>query len=340
MVKLFKIIEKIVWVIAALAIVLVVIMMVYGIIANTQQGWQKVIPYLYLAAFLFLIYKAVVIIFTSFYKIQITKRQEYLDAIKGMGGESGNAILNQEDDQNKDLEAIFDAVKQTPQADTDSIVSTLRERLPEVVSTLRERLPEVVQDLVTQQVELEKKRLAQENEKRLNEINAMSTDVSGVIERRDYLLKLEREIKRQEAENQAQRLKYTEEYTMLVFSLAGTPVEDVEKVCDVVKLFIETGQVAANKDLCIPLNKKLRNAEVKQFVYNIIRYNGKENLDAESFLQTAFCEWFSGKKENIAKNYSVLPKDSLVSKDGVEADLERLRKELHREKKINSLLCI
>ena len=316
MVKLFKIIEKIVWVIAALAIVLVVIMMVYGIIANTQQGWQKVIPYLYLAAFLFAMYKAVVIIFTSFYKIQITKRQEYLDAIKGIGGEGGNAILNQKEDQNKDLEAIFDAVKQTPQADTDSIVSTLRERLPEVV-----------QDLVTQQVELEKKRLAQENEKRLNEINAMSTDVSGVIERRDYLLKLEREIKRQEAENQAQRLKYTEEYTMLVFSLAGTPVEDGEKVCDVVKLFIETGQVSANKDLCIPLNKKLRNAELKQFVTNIIiRYNKKDNLDGDSFLQTAFGEWFSGKKENIAKNYSMLPKDSLVSKDGVEADLERLHK--------------
>ena len=118
---------------------------------------------------------------------------------------------------------------------------------------------------------------------------------------------------------------------MLVFSLAGTPVEDVEKVCDIVKLFIETGQASANKDLCIPLNKKLRNAELKQFVYNIIRYNEKENLDAESFLQTAFCEWFSGKKENIAKNYTMLPKDSLVSKDGLEADLERLRKELQVE---------
>ena len=114
MVKFFKIKEKIVWVIAALAIVLVVIMMVYGIIANTQQEWQKVIPYLYLAAFLFAIYKAAVIIFTSFYKIQIIKRKEYLDAIKGMGGERGDAILNKEEDQNKDLEAIFDAVKQTP----------------------------------------------------------------------------------------------------------------------------------------------------------------------------------------------------------------------------------
>ena len=292
MVKLFKIIEKIVWVIAALAIVLVVIMMVYGIIANTQQGWQKVIPYLYFAAFLFTVYKAVVIFFTSFYKIQITKRQEYLDAIKGIGGEGGNAILNQKEDQNK----------------------------------VRELLPKVVHDLVTQQVELEKKRLAQENEKQLNEINAMRANVSDVMERREYLLNLEAEIKRCQEDERKKRLAKTEEYTMLVFSLAGTSVEDVEKVCDIVKLFIETGQVAANKDLYIPLNMKLRNAELKHFVTNIIRYNGKENLDAESFLQTAFCEWFSGKKENIAKNYSVLPKDSLVSKDGVEADLLNLQK--------------
>lgn len=114
-----------------------------------------------------------------------------------------------------------------------------------------------------------------------------------------------------------------------MFSLAGSSVEDVEKVCDVVKLFVETGHVSANKDLLIPLNKKLRNAEVKQFVTNIMKYNQKEeNLDGDSFLQTAFGEWFSGKKENISKNYSVLPKDSLVSKDGVEADLERLRKRI------------
>ena len=38
-------------------------------------------------------------------------------------------------------------------------------------------------------------------------------------------------------------------------------------VSDIVKLFIETEQVSTNKNLCIPLNKKLHNAEVKQFVY-------------------------------------------------------------------------
>ena len=152
-----------------------------------------------------------------------------------------------------------------------------------------------------------------------------------MLERREHLLNLETEIKRCQEEEQKKRLARTEEYTMLVFSLAGTFVEDVEKVCDIVKLFIKTGQVVANKDLYIPLNKKLRNAELKQFVTNIIRYNGKDYLDGDSFLLTAFCEWFSGKKENIAKNYSVLPKDSLVSKEGVEADLERLRKLIDKE---------
>lgn len=47
---------------------------------------------------------------------------------------------------------------------------------------------------------------------------------------------------------------------------------------------------------------------------------------------TVFCEWFTGKKENISKNYNVLPKDSLVSKDGVEEDLEHLRISLNIEK--------
>ena len=218
------------------------------------------------------------------------------------------------------FEAIMEAVKQIPQTDTNAILTVLQERIPEVV-----------QALVDKQVAEIKRNLMLENEKRMREINILSANVSDVLERREHLLNLEAEIKRCQEEERKRRLTNTEEYTMLVFSLAGTSVEDVEKVCDVVKLFIETGQVSANKDLGIPLNKKLRNAELKQFVTNIIRYNKKDNLDGDSFLQTAFGEWFSGKKENIAKNYSVLPKDSLVSKDGVEADLINLRKLINKK---------
>ena len=83
--------------------------------------------------------------------------------------------------------------------------------------------------------------------------------------------------------------------------------------------------MVADKQFKIAHNKKLRNSELWQFTKNIIKYNQKENLDVESFLIIIFGEWFTGNKENFAKNYSVLPKDSLVSKDGVEADLMRLR---------------
>ena len=318
MVKFFKIIEKIVWIIAALAIAAVLAMVFIGAFANLdkdQFDWSSYIPYFYGAAAVVVLYKIVVLYYTSFYQTEIDEKTGMLvsldDEMKKFRANSQEGSL-----PDAKFEAIMEAVKQIPQTDTNAILTVLQERIPSVVQTL-----------VDQQVAEIKRNLMLENEKRMHEINILSANVSDVLERREYLLNLEAEIKRCQEEERKRRLTNTEEYTMLVFSLAGTPVEDVEKVCDVVKLFIETGQVSANKDLGIPLNKKLRNAEFKQFVTNIIRYNKKDNLDGDSFLQTAFCEWFSGKKENIAKNYSVLPKDSLVSKEGVEADLNRLQKQ-------------
>lgn len=318
MVKFFKIIEKIVWIIAALAIAAVLAMVFIGAFANLDKDrfdWSSYIPYFYGAAAVVVLYKIVVLYYTSFYQTEIDEKTGMLVSLDD---EMKKFRANSQEDSLPDakFEAIMEAVKQIPQTDTNAILTVLQERIPSVVQTL-----------VDQQVAEIKRNLMFENEKRMREISILSANVSDVLERREHLLNLEAEIKRCQEEERKRRLTNTEEYTMLVFSLAGTPVEDVEKVCDVVKLFIETSQVSANKDLGIPLNKKLRNAELKQFVTNIIRYNGKDYLDGDSFLQTAFGEWFSGKKENIAKNYSVLPKDSLVSKDGVEADLERLRKE-------------
>ena len=317
MVKFFKIIEKIVWIIAALAIAAVLAMVFIGAFANLDKDrfdWSSYIPYFYGAAAVVVLYKIVVLYYTSFYQTEIDEKTGMLVSLDD---EMKKFRANSQEDSLPDakFEAIMEAVKQIPQTDTNAILTVLQERIPSVVQTL-----------VDQQVAEIKRNLMLENEKRMREINILSANVSDVLERREHLLNLEAEIKRCQEEERKRRLTNTEEYTMLVFSLAGTPVEDVEKVCDVVKLFIETSQVSANKDLGIPLNKKLRNAELKQFVTNIIRYNKKDNLDGDSFLQTAFCEWFSGKKENIAKNYSVLPKDSLVSKDGVEADLIILRK--------------
>ena len=309
-VKFFKIIEKRVYGIAALA------MMIIGAFVNLDKVEKELLsymPYFYICATIVLLYKIVVLVFTSFYQIKIEKRKDYLDVILALQ-RAEEASTKQEDMLEQELTPFIENVKRLPEGNTDA-----------VIREIQDRLPEVVQKLVDQRVAEIKQNIAKENEERIQEINVLSANVSDVLERREHLLNLEAEIKRCQEEEQKRRLAKTEEYTMLVFSLAGTSVENVEKVCDSVKLFIETGQVVANKDLYIPLNKKLRNAELKQFVTNIIKYNGKDNLDGDSFLQTAFCEWFSGKKENIAKNYSVLPKDSLVSKEGVEADLVVLK---------------
>jgi hypothetical protein len=284
-------------------------------IVSSIKGW---LLYLYIAAFIIVIYKMTVLFFTSFYEVKITKRKVYLHSIIDKQTKE-KALQNQKAVECESITTVIEAVKQMPDVNADALVNMLQERLPEVV-----------QKLVDQQVSEIKRNIDKENEEHLREINFLSASVSDVLDRRNYLLNIEKEIKRCQEEERKRRLANTEEYTMLVFSLAGTSVEDVEKVCDIVKLFIETGQVAATKDLHIPLNKKLRNAELKQFVTNIIKYNEKDNLDGDSFLQTAFGEWFSGKKENIAKNYSVLPKDSLVSKEGVEADLEGLRNGLYK----------
>ena len=313
MIKYFRKIEKVINLIAVIAIIVVLVMVVLWFIGYSQAYYQELVPFIAFAAFVFFGYKVIILILSYYYQTEISKIASKLDAKR----QKDDDHSKKEDGKKIELSPIIETVKQMPEANSDAIIGMLQEHLPQVV-----------QKLVDQRVIEIKRNMEKENEARIREINLLAADVSDVIDRRNYLIKLQNEIKLQQEEDRKNRLALTLEYTQLVFSLAGTFVEDVEKVCDVVKLFIETGQVSTDKDLCIPLNKKLRNAEIKQFVYNIIRYNEKENLDAELFLQTAFGEWFSGKKENISKNYNVLPKDSLVSKEGVEADLERLRNKI------------
>ena len=310
MIKYFRKIEKVINLIAVIAIIVVLAMIVLWFIGYSQTYFQELVPFIAFAAFVFFGYKVIILILSYYYQTEISKIASKLDAKR----QKDDDHSKKEDGKKIELSPIIETVKQMPEANSDAIIGMLQEHLPQVV-----------QKLVDQRVIEIKRNMEKENEARIREINLLAADVSDVIDRRNYLIKLQNEIKEQQEEDRKNRLVQTLEYTQLVFSLAGTFVEDVEKVCDIVKLFIETGQVSTDKDLCIPLNKKLRNAEIKQFVYNIIRYNEKENLDAELFLQTAFGEWFSGKKENISKNYNVLPKDSLVSKEGLEADLERLR---------------
>lgn len=312
MIKFFKILEKIVWSLVIIAIIIVLALVIFGIIADPNAIWARVspfAPYFYLIAAIFVGFKAAILVVQIYLEGKIEEKTQHLQTI--IEEQRAQQIAEEQKVSGK-LDKIIDDITSIPNADTLAIVDFLKTNLPNVVSTL-------VDEQVRQQVAIE-------YDKKESELKRKSLTVDAIIEREERIQKLNDAIQLREQQEREERLKKTEEYTMLIFSLAKTPVEDVEKVCQVTKLFIESGHVVADKEFKIAHNKKLRNAELWQFAKNIVKYNQKENLDVESYLMIVFGEWFTGSKENFAKNYSVLPKDSLVSKEGVDSDLERLRK--------------
>ena len=321
MVRIFKIIEKIVWALIAIAIILVFALVAISIVSNVDNVWGNVksyLNYLYGVAMIVVAFKAVILGVQMYLETKIEEKTKHLQTIIE---KQQSQQAEQEKKVSGKLDKIINDIAAIPNTDTVAIVDFLKANLSNVVSTL-------VDQQVCQQVAYEKQKLALEYEKKESELKRKSLTVDAIIERQERIEKLNQAIQQREQQEHEERMKNTEEYTMLVFTLAKTPVEDVEKVWQVTKLFLERGYVAADKDLRIAYNKNLRNAELKQFALNIVKYNKKENLDVESYLMTVFGDWFTGKKENISKNYNVLPKDSIVSKDGVEEDLELLQNEI------------
>ena len=321
MVRIFKIIEKIVWALIAIAIILVFALVAISIVSNVDNVWGNVksyLNYLYGVAIIVVAFKAVILGVQMYLETKIEEKTKHLQTIIE---KQQSQQAEQEKKVSGKLDKIINDIAAIPNTDTVAIVDFLKANLSNVVSTL-------VDQQVCQQVAYEKQKLALEYEKKESELKRKSLTVDAIIERQERIEKLNQAIQQREQQEHEERMKNTEEYTMLVFTLAKTPVEDVEKVWQVTQLFLERGYVAADKDLRIAYNKNLRNAELKQFALNIVKYNRKENLDVESYLMTVFGDWFTGKKENISKNYNVLPKDSIVSKDGVEEDLELLQNEI------------
>lgn len=320
MVRIFKIIEKVVGTMVIIAVIIVLALMAIAIANNADSVWSDVksyMPLLYSAAMIFVAFKVVIVGVQMYLEMKIEEKTKHLQNV--IEEQQAQQTTQKTNVSNK-LDKIINDISTIPNTDTSTIVDFLKSNLPNVVSTL-------VEQQVSQQVAYEKQKLALEYEQKESELKSKWLTVEAIAERQDRIEKLNKAIQLREQQEREKRVKNTEEYTMLVFSLAKTPVEDVEKVWQVTKLFLESGHVLADKDSKIALNKNLRNSELKQFALNIVKYNRKENLDVESYLMTVFGEWFTGKKENISKNYNVLPKDSLVSKEGVEKDVEQLHKE-------------
>ena len=90
-------------------------------------------------------------------------------------------------------------------------------------------------------------------------------------------------------------------------------------------IFIKYGKAPTDKNLHIPHNKKLRNVELIHFVQDIVALNHLENLNYQLFIKTVFSEWFSGDISQISSNANRIVKNPLVTNEGWEVNLKRLR---------------
>lgn len=193
----------------------------------------------------------------------------------------------------------------------------------------KRELLELLWHICEEQIE-DIKTLYNDSVKITREIGSFFVRISKLVRNDSLILKEERRYLIQKEEDDEKRISLTIEYIRLSLESAGSSAEDVQIVCAVSETFIETGQLLFGKDLHITKNEKLRNAELYQFAENIKNFNKKDDLDIEAYLLTIFSEWFKGKnKKNIAKNYgkkNALPKDSIATREGLMADLERLRK--------------
>lgn len=307
-----------VWALVVIAIIIVLVLLAIGIIANYDVAANYVssfLPYFYVVAIVFVIFKTSIYGVKMYLESTIEKESDRLQIIIKSQREQQVA---HEEKVTGELDKLINDIASFPKTATADFVVYLNENLHSTVLSLANQIADEKVQLIKQDLEA----TYQKKEVALNE-RALSID--AVLKKHDEIERLKAEIAQKEKEEREIRMANTEDYVTLLFSLAKCSVEDVEKVWQVTKLFIESGHVVADKQFKIAHNKKLRNAELWQFAKNIVKYNQKGNLDVELYLTTIFGGWFTGNKENFAKNYSVLPKDSLVSKDGVEVDLMRLR---------------
>ncbi len=299
-----------------LVIVIVSVLYITGNSVTSIKFVNKFIFFFYCLLLIFVLYKSVLVFFKVFYEIKIVKRKKEL----------GEIIAKQ-----KSAKAIV------PERDEDSSLENLKKESEVEKEMLNEIPHHEVQNNIDLNETKEKLIIERNFEEKNKKIDIASIRFDDVNEMYKYLKKIETEIKEHQEEEQKRRLNLTIEYTILFFTLAGSRDYDVAKACKVVEFFIKTGNVKIIKDLHIPKNKKLRNAELKQFVTNIINYNEKKYLNSNLFLKIIFGEWFTGEIKNISHNTSNLPKDSLVSKDGLEADLVRFRKMIQIKDKNNPI---
>lgn len=237
MIKIFKIIEKVVWTLVAIAAIMILALIAISVANSADNIWDDFRLYtslLYGVAMLVVAFKVAILGVQMYLETKIEEKTKHLQTIIE---KQQSQQVEQEKKVSGKLDKIINDIAAIPNTDTDAIVDFLKANLPSVVLT-------IVDQQVSQQVAYEKQKLVFEYEKKESELKRKSLTVDAIIERQERIEKLNQAIRQREQKEHEEIMKNTEDYTMLVFTLAKTPVEDVEKVWQVTKLFLERGHVA------------------------------------------------------------------------------------------------
>lgn len=159
MVKLFKIIEKTVGALVAIAVIMIFALIAIGVVDDSDSTWSNVRPYtllLYGVAIIVVTFKAAILGVQMYLESKIEEKTEHLQAI--MEKQRGQQIIQEKKVSDK-LDKIINDIAAIPNTDTTAIIDFLKTNLPNVVSTM-------VEQQVCQQVAYEKQRLALEYENR------------------------------------------------------------------------------------------------------------------------------------------------------------------------------
>lgn len=183
MIKFFKIIEKVVWTLVAIAVIMILALITISVANSADNIWNDFRPYtslLYGVAMLVVAFKAVILGVQMYLETKIEEKTKHLQTIIE---KQQSQQVKQEKKVSGKLDKIINDIAAIPNTDTTVIVDFLKANLPSVVFTL-------VDQQVSQQIAYEKQKLVFEYEKKESELKRKSLTVDAIIERQERIEKL------------------------------------------------------------------------------------------------------------------------------------------------------
>ena len=136
MIKFFKIIEKVVWTLVAIAVIMILALIAISVANSADNIWNDFRPYtslLYGVAMLVVAFKAVILGVQMYLETKIEEKTKHLQTIIE---KQQSQQVKQEKKVSGKLDKIINDIAAIPNTDTTVIVDFLKANLPSVVFTL------------------------------------------------------------------------------------------------------------------------------------------------------------------------------------------------------------